>query len=358
MTVNTLGSPARPALVSIDWLIDNLDTMKSVVLYGFGDYGRFIYSIFKYRDRLDQIAAVVDASAESGAKTLHGVHVSPTTELVSFPDAHIIICSIEHRDAILERLTAEFDIPDERLVCPDMNELELVDAEKCSQMWLEGAREEVFYWERKLANRHFQPGGGKQKQADPEAQFSHEVLEQVRGPQGRGLEVLDVGCGPVTVLGYRSDQFDIKLTIVDPLADEYRKMYDKYQFHPPVLPQKCRGEDLNQMFADQTFDIVFSNNALDHAEDPLRILKNMCELLKQGALLYVGVFENEAEKEAYDGLHQWNFTVDDGTLFLWNKQQRICLDEALQNYGQLRVLQHDAAARRIVFSLYRDHAAA
>ncbi len=42
---------------------------------------------------------------------------------------------------------------------------------------------------------------------------------------------------------------------------------------------------------------------------------------------YVRLAQNEAEKEDYQGTHQWNFCIDNNEYIIWNRYIRISIDE-------------------------------
>ena len=72
-------------------------------------------------------------------------------------------------------------------------------------------------------------------------------------------KVLDIGCGIKTVLHFLpGEKYGL-----DPLAEEYKKIYD----YPPDI-KVIRGHGENMPFSENTFDVVFCTNALDHAEMP------------------------------------------------------------------------------------------
>lgn len=71
-------------------------------------------------------------------------------------------------------------------------------------------------------------------------------------------KILDVGCGISTVLHY----IDGERYGVDPLADEYKKLYSYPQ---GINIMKGSGEKIP--FPNEFFSIVFCCNALDHVTD-------------------------------------------------------------------------------------------
>lgn len=71
---------------------------------------------------------------------------------------------------------------------------------------------------------------------------------------------------------------------VDPLADKYQKLFPHWQ--PRASTLVAYGEQLP--FEDAYFDVVISDNVVDHAEDPQQIINEMVRVLAPGgaALLH------------------------------------------------------------------------
>ena len=81
---------------------------------------------------------------------------------------------------------------------------------------------------------------------------------------------------------------------IDPLADHYRYLFPHWQSR--ALTVAANGEMLP--FEDRTFDIVISDNVVDHAADPQRIVCEMVRVLSPGGLLYFTVH-----------IHHWLYEV-------------------------------------------------
>jgi SAM-dependent methyltransferase len=95
----------------------------------------------------------------------------------------------------------------------------------------------------------------------------------------RILEVGSGGCG-------LSFNFGGDVVGIDPLADDLRQLFP-WQRDSRVPTITAEGEHLP--FDDASFDIVLSDNVIDHAEDPQRIVDEMARVLKPGGVLYFTV---------------------------------------------------------------------
>ena len=144
-------------------------------------------------------------------------------------------------------------------------------------------------------------------------------------------KILDVGCGPISVLGGRLNGKNDKLEVIgiDPLGDEYVKLHEKHNVQCPHPIIAGFGEKLLDHFSNDHFDLVFSNNALDHAQDPYIAIKSMVAVCKPGCKIIFNVNKNEALNANYQGFHQWNFMDIEDTLLLWNPSRAHVLEECI-----------------------------
>ena len=106
-------------------------------------------------------------------------------------------------------------------------------------------------------------------------------IETIR-PIPAAARVLEVGSGAHGLIFF----FDAADRIgVDPLADHYRELFPAWQKRARTLA--AFGENLP--FEDSSFDVVLSDNVVDHAENPRRIVEEMARVLRPGGLLYFTV---------------------------------------------------------------------
>jgi SAM-dependent methyltransferase len=185
---------------------------------------------------------------------------------------------------------------------------------------LHGAEDEITYWSG-VFKRYAEKGDRGietllSSEMPLQAEF-REVLESYRNPEQDTLRVLDVGCGPLSVIGKLAD-FKLNITGVDPLADQYKALLSEHGLRPPHESLAGMGETLHTLFEPETFDFVHSSNALDHCEDPRVSISNMVRLAKPGTKIFINVYQNEAENAAYSGFHRWNFDELNGKIVVWN----------------------------------------
>ena len=179
----------------------------------------------------------------------------------------------------------------------------------------EGLRDEVRFWDEVLRTHDAQYPDVFAFAFEPLAPLQ-EHLRELAGtnpwPTDRGpLRILDVGAGPYTTLGKTLPSGrPVELTAIDPLADEYAALLAKYGLRPPLRTKAIAGEDIPDHFAPGSFDIVHARNSLDHAEDPMRCIRNMMTVASSAGAVVLQHRGREGEKQGYRGLHQWNFQLE------------------------------------------------
>jgi len=145
-------------------------------------------------------------------------------------------------------------------------------------------------------------------------------------PERANISILDVGAGPLTVVGKRCPDRDLSITAVDPLADEYDRILHAAGVEPLVRTRKAFAEKLEELFARDSFDVVHMRNALDHSQDPAEGLRQMYRVVKPGCAVVLVHFINEGKRQGYHGLHAWNITMERGTPAFWNPEKRFTVE--------------------------------
>ena len=188
---------------------------------------------------------------------------------------------------------------------------------------------EAEFWDRWMAQRGGPWSEDFAARFDPARQVSgwHAEILRLLGPHPR---ILDVGAGPVTAIGRVWDGNLLDVTAVDPLAATYDALLAKHNLFPPVQTRMCAGEDLARIFVAGTFDWVNAQNCIDHAKDPIQAIRSMVQTCAEGGIVSLYHEENEAVKESWRGLHQWNFGFQAGQLTLSGRNgHQVVVDMAL-----------------------------
>jgi hypothetical protein len=136
------------------------------------------------------------------------------------------------------------------------------------------------------------------------------------------LRVLDVGAGPVTALGPVWEDKLVTIVPVDPLATEYEQLLRDNNITPPVRTIYGVGETLSEQFQPDSFDFAYASNCLDQTIDPVGCHRQILTVLKPGCSLVSIHLANQGEEENYEGVYQWNFSINDGRLIIWNHSEQ------------------------------------
>jgi len=113
------------------------------------------------------------------------------------------------------------------------------------------------------------------------ARTVRQKLEAVR-PVPDDSRVLEVGSGAHgLIFGFGTENG----VGIDPLAVDYKRLFPKWQENASTVASI--GEELP--FEDAAFDIVLSDNVVDHAEAPVKIIEEISRVLRPGGLLYFTV---------------------------------------------------------------------
>lgn len=168
---------------------------------------------------------------------------------------------------------------------------------------------EITYWRRNLKRRS--PSlFDHQARAAAFPQELRQCISDLRRESGRTPELLEVGSGPVSILAAGAEQKLCAIVAVDPLATIYRDLLRLSDIAYPIEPIPGNGESLIRQFSCESFDIVYSSNALDHARSPRQCLEQICGVLRPGGFLLLEGFEREGSHGHWTGLHQHDLFVE------------------------------------------------
>ncbi len=160
---------------------------------------------------------------------------------------------------------------------------------------------------------------------DKNRPLQSEILKLI--PEKESVDILDVGAGPLTYIGKIFEKAILNITAVDALADEYDKLLLKYNLNPNVRTTKLNAEELTTKFDENSFDFVFARNSIDHCYSPEKAVQEMIRVVKIGHYVLMVHRPNEAKKENWRGLHQWNFDSSSDDFIISTKSYRINISE-------------------------------
>jgi SAM-dependent methyltransferase len=203
------------------------------------------------------------------------------------------------------------------------------------ERWEEGLDEEVEYWERWMREPEASPWPEEWPwRTDPESPLQPHIREHL-DPDLEELRILDVGSGPLTILGKRWGDRTLHITAVDPLADRYAALFERLGIEPLVRPVPGEAERLTETFAADSFDLVYARNCLDHGYDPLLAIRQMLRVARPGGLVFLEHATDEGEHMRYAGPHQWNFRAEAGRFVIWRPGLRVDAHALLEEHATI-----------------------
>ena len=186
-----------------------------------------------------------------------------------------------------------------------------------------GIQQEVQFWDEWFRTKGLSWPEGYTRRFDPQLELSEYHRSFIDQLPQEDIKILDVGAGPLTLLGKTHPSKRITIVATDVLADQYAQLIQKYAVRPLTPTIFADVERLTEQFAINSFDFVNAQNCIDHTQHPLEAIKQMIAVVKPACYVALRHVENEAENANYVGLHKWNFTVRDGHLMLNSKLARV-----------------------------------
>jgi SAM-dependent methyltransferase len=184
-------------------------------------------------------------------------------------------------------------------------------------VWTRTFTSEVKYWADWLAQEGGESRSDYLYRVDPTAELRDPLVTTAMDQiPTREISVLDVGAGPLTVVGKRYRGRHINVTAIDPLAHEYDRLLAEHGITPPVRTIYCPGEEISSRLGNGQFDLVYARNSVDHSVDPLKVIREMVTAVRPGGVVLLRHFLREAKNVHYYAIHQWNFDIEDGDLTL------------------------------------------
>ena len=205
--------------------------------------------------------------------------------------------------------------------------------------WLKGIAYEVAFWNNVYRWNHgfraLMNWSNYGSVIDLELFDANQFLIGIDHPQ-----VLDVGCGMSYATGNHVKREKIleplDIHYVDPLAWYFNDILKRNNRNLPAITFGMM-EYLSSFYPNHNIDLVIIQNALDHSSNPVKGIVEAINALRMGGILYLNHHPNEAETEHYKGFHQYNITVKDEQLVIWNKKENIIINDLLHDFASIEV---------------------
>lgn len=196
--------------------------------------------------------------------------------------------------------------------------------------WLKGIPYEVAFWS------SFYGSGRRRRELFSWSEYgkpcrldcfdAQEFMSSVTHPSPL---MIDLGCALSYAVGNLfPSRPDTRVDYVDPLAPFYNRILDRHHIDRPRI-RFGMIESISGFYPEGSVDLIHVRNALDHCADPVSGIIQALTCLRIGGILYLNHFRNEAVNEGYRGFHQWNITIEDGRLVIWNEETRIDIADRL-----------------------------
>lgn len=202
-----------------------------------------------------------------------------------------------------------------------------------SRRWLSGIPYEVAFWRSYYRNKSSRKALLSWSMYGKECKLDNfDVASFLQGLNKNNPVIADVGCALSYMFSDIIGGKKYDVTYLDPLAMHYNKILEDYSLHLPRITFGM-GETLTLHFPKDSVSLLHIRNALDHSVRPMMVIWQALMCLHVGGVLYLNHKPNEAEHEAYLGFHQYNVDCQDGRLVIWNKEERIDVEDALKGYA-------------------------
>ena len=132
------------------------------------------------------------------------------------------------------------------------------------------------------------------------------------------------------------------------LADKYDALLEEWKITPPVRTSRCDSERLSDLFAQSSFDVAYALNTLDHSYETLQAIQQMIAVVRPGGIVLLQHYPNEAENEAYSGLHQWNFDWVNNDCLLWRPGTKLSLRKEVAGQATLTGNKADGVVTAVI----------
>jgi SAM-dependent methyltransferase/glycosyltransferase involved in cell wall biosynthesis len=176
------------------------------------------------------------------------------------------------------------------------------------KIWEAGKKNELDYWREWLKRK----GASYQNLRRLSSTFDFMIGDK------KEVKIANLGAGAMCLIGDSRRDVKVKVISSDLLADEFEKIKKQLNI---TSPNPIEKQDMtNLTYENNTFDIVFCANALDHCQNPYKALEEMVRVCKPGGWIYLIHHAHEGKRLAYSGLHQWNIDItQEGDCIFWNK---------------------------------------
>ena len=219
------------------------------------------------------------------------------------------------------------------------------------EQWSKGIAFEVGFWETWVKSGGSEWPADYQKRLDPEMPLVEYMAAHCESLNKPKLRILDVGAGPMTLVGKKLGNKILEIVAIDPLAEQYNILLDEKGIKPLVRTQFGYGEKILEYFPKGSFDVAHAQNSLDHGMNPVQSIEQMVEVVGSPGFVFLSHAENEGKTANYGGFHQWDFTEKNGDfLVIGRNGNETNITRMLAPKAQVKTTRSEAGWIQVVIS--------
>ncbi len=192
--------------------------------------------------------------------------------------------------------------------------------ENARAIWNRHAADEARFWWNWLTTSELYIERDRAFRLQHHRELADNIKNLIHAPEGGTVRILDVGAGPLSVIGTHWPGRSVELVPIDALAAQYAPMLKELDVIPPTPTQYADAETLSSKFPQNTFDFTHCVNALDCCANPMKAISEMVKVTRPGGCILVICRLNLAETERNFGLGQWNISLERGRPVVWSRQ--------------------------------------
>lgn len=199
--------------------------------------------------------------------------------------------------------------------------------------WINGIPYEIAFWEGVFKNKNRRESLFSWSKYNKEIELVNfdvkQFLLQIENPT-----IVDAGCGMSFCNGDKLDGKQLNVCYIDPLAPFFNKIIEKKKLDLPKID--FGFIEYLSAFTPIKPNLIIVQNALDHSKNPLKGILECIESLEIGGVLYLRHFINEAETENYRGFHQFNISIENDDMIIWNKETKTNINAFLKDFTDIK----------------------
>ena len=207
--------------------------------------------------------------------------------------------------------------------------------------WQWNIRSELTFWDSYFETHGLDFPQDYLDRMNPNLELQPQLVELLPKDR-RTVRLLDVGAGPLTFVGKKYSDYALQIDATDPLAAEYDGLINKYGLKPLVRTVSADAEKLTQHFPENSFDIVYARNCIDHTYSPEQALLEMVRVTKPGCFVLMEHVPDEAIHQNWSGLHNWNFSEENGDFIISSKTTKLNFSQKYKDICTTRAYMNDA----------------